>query len=410
VSTELKGIRVDSIFQNLIPPLTAEEYQGLEASIIAEGCRDPLITWNGWIVDGHNRHEICRKHDIEFRTVEKEFESAEEAKVWIIDNQKGRRNLTVQQKLDIGFKRAELLRPKAEENLRQSPGRGKKGYQKSDKVLEPVDTLGEAADYAGVSRDTASKYKKIQESADDVLKEKVAAGEISINQGYKEVQKKTKKQEKAEETEKHIASLSETAREALGMVCNIFHCSFEELNKEKLHKLPDCIITDPPYGKEHIDLYEQLAREAVGVPLVAVMCGQSYLPQILFSMSKHLKYLWTIAYLTPGGQSPQIWNAKVNTFWKPVLLFGELPDWIGDVCKSEKNEKEYHKWGQSESGMSELIHKLTKPGQLICDPFVGGGATAVAALKLGRRFVGCDIDFSAVEISNRRCEALYESA
>ena len=99
------------------------------------------------------------------------------AMIWIIDNQRGRRNLTRQQALELGFKRAELLRPKAEANLHISPGRN--GNPTLDKVLpitEKVDTTQAAADYAGVSRATASKYKKVMEVAPEETKQEVLTG------------------------------------------------------------------------------------------------------------------------------------------------------------------------------------------------------------------------------------------
>jgi DNA modification methylase len=170
---------------------------------------------------------------------------------------------------------------------------------------------------------------------------------------------------------------------------------------------PNAIITDPPYPKKFIYLYDSLAELSKEVSIVAVMCGQSYLPEILTLMTRHLKYRWTICYLTPGGQSVQQWVSKVNTFWKPVLLFGDAMDWIGDVTKSNNNDKDFHPWGQSETGLIDLVTRLTRPGDLICDPFVGAGTTGVAALSQGRRFVGCDIDLDCVTKSLERCKAVF---
>ena len=112
---------------------------------------------------------------------------------------------------------------------------------------------------------------------------------------------------------------------------------------------PRAMITDPPYPEKYLHLYGELAKlcAKIKVPLVAVMCGQSYLPQIMADMGKYLKYRWTMAYLTPGGQAVQQWEAKVNCFWKPVLLFGEAADWIGDVVSSDANDndKQFHSIG-----------------------------------------------------------------
>lgn len=89
------GITLDVEFANLIPPLTTEESNGLEESLLAEGCRDPLVLWagHGILVDGHNRFDICQRHEIEYQTVERAFETRDDVKQWIIRNQLGRRNL-----------------------------------------------------------------------------------------------------------------------------------------------------------------------------------------------------------------------------------------------------------------------------------------------------------------------------
>jgi site-specific DNA-methyltransferase (adenine-specific) len=168
------------------------------------------------------------------------------------------------------------------------------------------------------------------------------------------------------------------------------------------------IITDPPYPKEFLPLYAKLAKAAKphveAGAILAVMCGQSYLPQILTMMTKHVPYLWCFVYLTPGGQAVQVWDRKVNTFWKPILLFGTPRKWIGDVVKSDvnDNDKDWHEWGQSVSGMSSLIERITEPGDLIVDPMCGAGTTGVAAVTLSRRFAGCDIDERAVVTANQR--------
>jgi hypothetical protein len=173
----------------------------------------------------------------------------------------------------------------------------------------------------------------------------------------------------------------------------------------------DVIITDPPYPKEYLPLYEILAKEAARIlkpgGSLIVMVGQSYLPEILSLTTPHIRYHWAVSYLTPGGQSAQIWHRKVNTFWKPLLWFvkGEYSgEWIGDVAKSavNDNDKRFHNWGQSESGMAEIIERFSMPGQTILDPFLGGGTTAVVALELGRYFIGIDQDPAAIQTTLKR--------
>lgn len=90
----LKTLKIDPQFKNLIRPLLKKEYLQLEENLLADGCRDPLITWKSIIIDGHNRYEICMRHQIPFYVVEMDFACREEAVAWICANQLGRRNIS----------------------------------------------------------------------------------------------------------------------------------------------------------------------------------------------------------------------------------------------------------------------------------------------------------------------------
>ncbi len=97
-ATEAFGLTIDPEFKSFLAPLTSEEFAQLEANVLAEGCRDPLVVWRGTVLDGHNRHEICKRHGLPFKTAEaKGIETREEALNWIILNQLGRRNLNPDQ-------------------------------------------------------------------------------------------------------------------------------------------------------------------------------------------------------------------------------------------------------------------------------------------------------------------------
>ena len=96
---------IDQEFADKIPPLTKEEFEQLEANIMADGVViNPLIVWNGVIVDGHNRYRILQMHpEIPYQIHEKEFTDRFEVIAWICKNQLGRRNLTpAQRKYLIG--------------------------------------------------------------------------------------------------------------------------------------------------------------------------------------------------------------------------------------------------------------------------------------------------------------------
>ncbi len=174
----------------------------------------------------------------------------------------------------------------------------------------------------------------------------------------------------------------------------------------------DCIITDPPYPAEFVELYAVLAERASlwlkpGGSLVA-MAGHMHLPEVLAALSSGgLSYHWTAAYLTPGGQAHQNFPRRVNTFWKPVFWFVKgtySGEWIGDVFRSDvnDNDKRFHEWGQSESGFADLLKKFTKAGDVVCDPFMGGGTTGIVALAMNRYFIGVEKDPETFGIAKRR--------
>ena len=90
----MQEIIIDEEFRDLLPALDEETHKALEENLLQNGCRDALVLWEGILVDGHNRFEICTKYSIPFNTVDKEFPSREDALIWIISTQVSRRNLT----------------------------------------------------------------------------------------------------------------------------------------------------------------------------------------------------------------------------------------------------------------------------------------------------------------------------
>lgn len=292
-------------------------------------------------------------------------------------------------------KLGELLEATERNKGTAGKGRPKKGGDHSEPPKDDAPTLSDL----GISKKESSKAQEVAALPDEEFQ-----AVLSGKKTRKAATKEAKKKKAATKMKAAQEKVSEAARAKLEQVCDVRHCSMQELLASGIK--PDCIVTDPPYPEKFLPVYGELAELCKKVPVVAVMCGQTYLPQIISAMAQHLDYRWTMAYLTPGGQSPQIFPRKVNTFWKPVLLFGKASEWIGDVCRSDTNDndKRFHGWGQSESGMADLILKVTKPDDLVCDPFAGGGTTAVVCLRLGRRFVGCDIDRKAVEQTIQRCE------
>lgn len=171
-------IVIDPEFRDLIPPLPYEEFTELEQAIINDGCRDALVVWfndetlRPVLIDGHHRYQICKKHDVRFETVEKEFDSREDVKIWMIRNQFGRRNLTPYVKTTLALQLEPLLAAKAKQNQVARKGeQAGTSCQKSDNLITPIDTKKEVAKVAGVSHDTVAKVKLINSNQDLINRE-----------------------------------------------------------------------------------------------------------------------------------------------------------------------------------------------------------------------------------------------
>jgi hypothetical protein len=183
------SLKIDSEFKNLIPPLTAEEYQGLEQSIIAEGCRDALVTWQGTLIDGHNRYEICTRLRIRFDTKEHQFNDRDEVKEWIIRNQFGRRNISVNQRSLLALKLDDIVKAKALENKSVAGGDKKSLLAPVPKAIIPIHTDKELAKTAGVSPKTIQYARIIQKEGTEEQKERFKKDEAKAKTLYKEIRK-----------------------------------------------------------------------------------------------------------------------------------------------------------------------------------------------------------------------------
>ena len=178
-------LKIDAEFKAVCPPLTKEERAELAASIKKDGLRQPILTWHGYIIDGHNRFEICEELCKSYTSEEVlGLNSRAEVVEWIIRNQFGRRNLTAMQRAELALKLKEAIAAEAKKRMLK----GKKA--------DPVPTLAqggggktrdELAKMANVSHGTLAKVEKIITEARPAVVEAVRKGEMSINAAYKTV-------------------------------------------------------------------------------------------------------------------------------------------------------------------------------------------------------------------------------
>ena len=180
-------MKIDKEFADLIPPLTEEEYKGLEQSILAEGCRDALVVWNNTLVDGHNRYKICTEHNIAYLTVTKDFEDRNAAMLWMMNNQLSRRNLNDFQRVEIVRKCENAVKAQAEKRMLAG---------KSDPM--PKSAQGTSRDIlanmAGVGHSTYEHAATVIDKAPEAVTNAVRKNELSINAGYEVTKMKPEQQ------------------------------------------------------------------------------------------------------------------------------------------------------------------------------------------------------------------------
>ena len=204
---DIKDLTVDKEFEELLPVLTPEESEKLENSILQYGMLDPIKIWQEpstgeWIIiDGHNRYNILKKHDIEWHywqdyKIMGELETREDVKQWMLEQQLGRRNLSPAERYEIVQKFKSVFQKKAKQN--QSLG----GKGKSN-LLE-ANVQKEMAKATGVSVGSYYKLDKVMQSDNEEVKQKVRAKEISIDKAYQEMKSPIPKEKESITPEQKI--------------------------------------------------------------------------------------------------------------------------------------------------------------------------------------------------------------
>ncbi len=172
------------------------------------------------------------------------------------------------------------------------------------------------------------------------------------------------------------------------------------------------MLTDPPYAKEFDYVWDILALfnscMSDGASLIT-LCGHYQIPRVIDALRKTLNYHWCCQL--PNRNQPIMhgWNIKVS--WKPALWFVKgdarahqlMVDNLQIIGKNLWSfSRDHHKWGQSEEMALSPILNLTKPGDIVLDPFLGSGTTVWCAKKLGRKSIGIEIEEKYCQIAVER--------
>ena len=122
-------LKISKEVKELLPPLEAKELEQLEKNILEVGIREPIAVCKGYIIDGHNRYSIAKKHNLDFETIEYDFDNKNDVMIWIIENQLGRRNLADFVRSALSLKKKDYISAQSKEN---SLNNLKRGTEKPD--------------------------------------------------------------------------------------------------------------------------------------------------------------------------------------------------------------------------------------------------------------------------------------
>ncbi|MGA7791784.1 MAG: hypothetical protein WCA19_02015 [Candidatus Acidiferrales bacterium] len=204
-------ITIDKEFESLIQPPTAQERELLTEQILRDGCREPLSVWKTEddqriLLDGHNRYKICTEHRRGFQTVNIKLDSREQAKLWILLHQVGRRNLTDDQRAviwnEIREQRSKVASIEAAAKARAakaSPVQVDSANltETANKPVTPqVDTRKAVAIESKIPE---SKLRKVQQlkKVNPEIYEKIRTGKVSLREAKLPPTKPTKRDQRA---------------------------------------------------------------------------------------------------------------------------------------------------------------------------------------------------------------------
>ena len=418
------------------PMLGTEELQELSDDIKANGLREPIWMYDDpehgrVLLDGRNRMEACRIAGVD--PVERDYDGSDPV-AFIVSQNVHRRHMSAGQRAAAADKLAPYYADDAKKRQREAGGdRKSEEYQKSvtadrrEAITEPRKATetntpappkpeekpappkpakpprhehtaaSQAAKSVGASGRAVERYQRIKREAPDLLP-KIDADEMSLDRADRIIRDRHAEARKVQEAKQQAQAVESD------LTVDIRHGDFREVLSDLTGI--DAIITDPPYPKEYLPLLDDLAAFADRVltpeGVMAVLIGQSHLPEVYQRLSGGRPYRWTACYYTPGsGYAAH--QAKVQSNWKPVLVYGKGPR-FSDVVRSDGGQagQSHHKWGQDYTAFYDLIARLTTAEQTVVDPFMGAGTTWLAAHAQGRHCVGCDVEQESVEKAKER--------
>ena len=423
----MKDIPIASIkVNNRLRPLDDAKVAELAESIAQVGLLQPIgVRPDGTLVYGYHRLEACKRlgwTEIPAVVVDGDDLRAELAEIT--------ENL-VRNELTLLERAEHLARLKAVYQQQYPNTRGVGRPTKNGATVAPFSEW--AAGQTGLAQRTVQHYVQLAESIAPAVRDAIRRTPIASDGAELKSLASLEPSQQRAVAELIASRAAGSVREATRTLARreflecdsagelprgieIRHGDFREVLGD-LRGQVDAMITDPPYLSEYIPLYGELAKLAAELlrphGVLVVMTPHLHLPEVVNCMTPHLRYRWICTYYM-GDTKANVSAAKIATSWKPLLVFTRYDaenmrfvcrDYISAAHNTAAGvQKELHHWQQSLDGFTEIVQRFTEPGDLVVDPFLGSGTTALACLQLGRRFIGCDIDAGAVAIARRRVQ------
>ena len=387
--------------------MSAEEAASLKEDLSRNGIQMPIVIYDGKILDGRHRYEAAlslglAEEDIPIRHLGKN----EDPLTCVISSNFNRRHLNTSQRALIAA-----------------------GLSQEDENI----SINERARTLNISIPMVYQASKILENGSSEIIKSIETGEITVSDANKVIGISLEKQNEALEIVRNNKTISnlkkavqhinrkEAAEKAAEKAktyensnrCKIYQCSVKDLSFKIEKNSIDVILTDPPYPSEFLHCWDELGDFAMhalreGGSLVA-MSGQAHFADIASRLRKAgLSEYWILCYNMPGVAN-QISYRAISNHWKPVIWMtkgkAKSTKWSPDIItvpKLSKQENELHQWQQQEEGWQMLTDAVVSVGDVVCDPFLGSGTSAVCAWNAGCFFIGSDIEQECVDISKER--------
>ncbi|MGO9151118.1 MAG: DNA methyltransferase [Acidimicrobiales bacterium] len=414
----------------LLPELTTEEYQTLKADIAAQGVLVPLVidADTGEVIEGHHRLRAwteLRDEGVKVPSYPREvrsFATDEERIEFVLAANLFRRHLNRAQRAEVvarlrqeGWSLRRIgvvigaddktvrndLAEIAEKSAIDLPERVERKGGGTYPARRPRPVIFVQSD-----RDAKRAAEALQVLGDD------ASGLIGLS--------RAEERARAASMDRIRAQAAEGPSEHSGEAWILRTGDFREALGDLADQSVDAIVTDPPYDNEGVPLYEPLGAFCLRVlkpgRLAAIYAGHLRLDEEMDLLARGgLTYMWHGVNVLPGLHT-KVHVRKVNGRHRSVLLYSAGPyqprQWVHDLVFAEgrggPDERPLHPWQQAVEPVRHWIRQVSEPDELIVDPFLGSGTTAVAAVLEGRRFLGCDIDPGCVETTRRRLEQIEE--